>query len=96
MLRLIRNLIVIFALVLGVAFGFFNYDLATIDLLWTTTQAPLVVLLAVAFVLGLVVAFVVCMARIAKLRAQLSTSRRRLKDAQAEISNLRSMPIHDA
>lgn len=96
MLRLIRNLVVILALVLGVAFGFFNYDLATVDLLWTTTEAPLVVLLAVAFVLGFVIALVICMARIARLRGQLSSSRRRLKDAQAEISNLRSMPIHDA
>ena len=27
MLRLIRNLIVILALVIGIAFGFFNFDL---------------------------------------------------------------------
>lgn len=96
MLRLIRNLIVVVALVLGVAFGFFNYDLVSIDLLWTTTEAPLVVLLAVAFVLGLLIAALVCVAKIARLRGQLSSARRRLKDAQAEISNLRSMPIHDA
>jgi len=96
MLRLIRNLVVVVALVLGVAFGFFNYDLVSIDLLWTTTEAPLVVLLAVAFVLGLLIAFLVCVTRIARLRGKLSSSRRRLKDAQAEISNLRSMPIHDA
>jgi len=38
----------------------------------------------------------VCVTRIARLRGKLSSSRRRLKDAQAEISNLRSMPIHDA
>lgn len=96
MLRLIRNLVVVAGLVLGVAFGFFNYQLVSIDLLWTTTQAPLVVLLVIAFVLGLAIAGFVCMARIAKLRGQLSSSRRRLKDAQSEISNLRSMPIHDA
>ena len=96
MLRLIRNLIVVLGLVLGVAFGFFNYDLVSIDLLWSTTEAPLVILLVIAFVLGLVIAALVCTARIARLRGQLSSSRRRLKDAQAEISNLRSMPIHDA
>lgn len=96
MLRLIRNLIVVVGLVLGVAFGFFNYDLVSVDLLWTTTEAPLVVLLAVAFVLGLLITGLVCVTKIARLRGQLSSSRRRLKDAQAEISNLRSMPIHDA
>jgi len=96
MLRLIRNLIVIIGLLLGVAFGFFNYDLASVDLLFMTTEAPLVVLLSIAFVLGLAIAGLVCLGRIARLRGQLSKSRRRLKDAEAEISNLRSMPIHDA
>lgn len=96
MLRLIRNLIVIIGLVVGVAFGFFNYDLVSVDLLWTTTEAPLAVLLAVAFVLGLLVAVLVCAGKIMRLRGKLASSRRRLKDAQAEISNLRSMPIHDA
>ncbi|ROO28301.1 membrane protein [Salinisphaera orenii MK-B5] len=96
MLRLIRNLVVIVALVLGVAFGFFNYDLVSVDLLWTTTEAPLVVLLAVAFVIGFLITLLVCGVRIARLRSQLSSAQRKLKDARSEISNLRSLPIHDA
>ncbi|GAB3682683.1 lipopolysaccharide assembly protein LapA domain-containing protein [Salinisphaera aquimarina] len=96
MLRLIRNLIVILGLVVGIAFGFFNFEPVNIDLLFTNTQAPLVVLLVIVFVLGLLIAGLACMARIARLRGRLSSARRRLKDAEAEISNLRSMPIHDA
>jgi len=96
MLRLIRNLIVILGLIVGVAFGFFNFESVDIDLLFTNTQAPLVVILAIVFVLGLVIAGLVAIAKIARLKGRLSSSQRRLKDAEAEISNLRSMPIHDA
>lgn len=96
MLRLIRNLIVILAVFIGLAFGFFNYGATPVDLLWTKTEAPLSVLLGLSFLLGLIIAFVLCGLRMAKLRARLSSTRRQLKDAEAEISNLRSMPIHDA
>ncbi|HET7315074.1 lipopolysaccharide assembly protein LapA domain-containing protein [Salinisphaera sp.] len=96
MLRLIRNLIIILALFIGLAFGFFNYGSTPVDLLWTTTEAPLAVLLGLAFLLGLVIALVVCGVRMAKLRSRLSRTRRRLKHAEAEITNLRSMPIYDA
>lgn len=93
---LLRNLIVVLALVLGAAFSFFNLQAVNVDLLWTTTSAPLVVLLVIAFVLGFVVALLGVFYKLARLRARLSSSRRKLKDAQAEIRNLRSMPIHDA
>lgn len=96
MLSLIRNLIVFIALVLGLVFGYLNYAPTSVQLLWGSVDAPLVVLLAIAFVAGLVIALLVCGLKIARLKARLSRSRRRLKDAEAEISNLRSMPIHDA
>lgn len=95
-MRLIRNLIVILAIFIGLAFGFFNYNPIQVDLLWTTTQAPLAILLGLAFLLGLVIALIFCGIQLAKTRMRLSSTRRRLKDAEAEISNLRSMPIHDA
>lgn len=96
MLRLIRNLIVILALVIGIAFGFFNFDPVDVDLLVGSTEAPLAVLLAVVFVVGLLIAGVVAIAKIARLKGRLSSTQRRLRDAEAEISNLRSMPIRDA
>lgn len=95
MLRLIRNLVVVIAVFIGLAFGFFNYDPTPVDLLWTTTDAPLSVLLGLAFLLGLVIALIVCGIRMAQLRARLSRTRRRLKNAEIEITNLRGMPIHD-
>jgi len=96
MLSLIRNLIIVVALILGAVFGYLNYASTSVNLLWGSVDAPLVVWLALAFVAGLVIAFVVLGLKIIKLRGKLSGSRRKLKDAEAEISNLRSMPIHDA
>lgn len=93
---LLRNLIVVVALVLGAAFSFFNLQNVTVDLLWVTTSAPLVVLLAIAFILGFIVAGLGLVFQLTRMRSRLSRSHRELKDAQAEIRNLRSMPIHDA
>lgn len=96
MLSLIRTLIIFIALFLGAVFGYLNYASTSVNLLWGSVDAPLVVLIAIAFALGLVIALIVCGIKIAKLKATLSSNRRKLKDAEAEISNLRSMPIHDA
>ncbi|RJS92680.1 lipopolysaccharide assembly LapA domain-containing protein [Salinisphaera sp. Q1T1-3] len=96
MLSLFRLLIAIVAAMIGLAFGYANFQSTSVDLFWTQTQAPLVLLLAVAFVVGLIVAALICATRLVRMRAQLSSTRRKLKDAEAEISTLRSMPIHDA
>lgn len=96
MLALVRNLVVVLALVLGAAFSFFNLQSVAVDLLWTTAQAPLVVLLVIAFLFGFVVAVLALLYKLTRLRSRLAKSRRQLKDAQTEIRNLRSMPIHDA
>lgn len=96
MAALLRNLVLVFALILGVVFSFYNLQSVTIDLLWTSRDVPLVVLLVLAFIIGFAVAALVFMWKLTRMRGRLSQSRRELKDAQAEIKNLRSMPIHDA
>lgn len=96
MLRLIRNLIIVLALVVGIAFGFFNFSPVTVDLLWVDSRVPLIVVLVVAFVLGFGLALLLLLLRLVGLRSNLRRSQRQLKDAQGEIRNLRSMPIHDA
>ncbi|HLQ85587.1 MAG TPA: LapA family protein [Salinisphaeraceae bacterium] len=84
------------ALIVGAAFSVLNLQQITVDLLWTRADAPLIVLLLVAFVLGFIVALLTLLYKLTRLRARLAKSRRKLKDAQAEIRNLRSMPIQDA
>lgn len=96
MLRLIRNLVIVLALVVGIAFGFFNFNPVTVDLLWVDSRVPLVIILVVAFVLGFGLALLLLLTRLIGVRRNLRRSQRQLKDAQGEIRNLRSMPIHDA
>lgn len=96
MAALLRNLVIVFAIVLGAVFSFYNLQGVSVDLLWARAEAPLVVLLVVAFVLGFGVALLVLLWQLTRVRGRLAQSRRELKDAQAEIKNLRSMPIHDA
>jgi len=96
MLRFIRNLLIVAALALGIAFGYVNFQQVTVDFLWSDAYVPLVVILVVSFVLGFGLALLLLIARLLGLRTSLGKTRRQLKDAQAEIRNLRSMPIHDA
>lgn len=96
MLRLLRNLLIILALAVGIAFGFFNFQQVTVDLLWSDARVPLAVILVVTFVLGFGLALLLLITRLLTLRTSLGKTRRQLKDAQGEIRNLRSMPIHDA
>tara|TARA_B100000929_G_scaffold110899_1_gene87830 strand:- start:208 stop:498 length:291 start_codon:yes stop_codon:yes gene_type:complete len=90
MLSLLRILVVFVATVIGLLFGYLNFQSAPIDLLVVRTQAPLVVLLAAAFVLGLLIAVVLFTLRVIRLKTRLSSSKRKLKDAEAEIDSLRS------
>lgn len=96
MFRLLRNIVIVVALVLGIAFGFFNFQLVTVDLLFSETRVPLVVILILDFVLGFGVALLLLIGRILSLRRSLSRARRDLADTRTEVRNLRSMPIHDA
>lgn len=96
MLRFLRNLLIVFAIVLGITFGFFNYEQVTVNLLWSDAQVPLVIVLVAAFLLGFGLALLFLVARLLGLRTNLSKTKKQLKDAQGEIRNLRSMPIHDA
>lgn len=96
MLRVIRNIVIIVALVIGVAFGFFNFQLITVDLLFTQSRIPLVVVLFLTFLVGVAVAALWLFGRLLLLRGKLARTRRELAETRTEVRNLRSMPIHDA
>lgn len=96
MFRLLRNIVIVIALVVGVAFGFFNFESVTVNLLFGEVEVPLAVVLIVDFALGFGVALLLLFSRLILLRRKLSRTRRQLADVQTEVRNLRSMPIHDA
>lgn len=96
MLRVLRNIVIIVALVVGIAFGFFNFQLVTVDLLFMQARIPLVVVLFLDFLVGVAVALLWLFGRLLTLRGKLARARRELAETRTEVRNLRSMPIHDA
>lgn len=93
MLRLIRNLVIILIVVIALAFCYYNYNPVRVDLIWTVTDAALSTILGAAFVLGLVIAFLLCGGRMFSLRRKLSRARKELKKAENELSNWRETPV---
>ena len=85
MLRLLRNLLVVLALVVCVVFAFYNHQVVQVDLLWKNTSAPLVLLLAFALILGFMMALIIYGPRIFRLRRRLAKLQRRLQKTEARV-----------
>ncbi|GEM_PF-4028615 len=76
MLMLIRAVIVVVAVAAGAAFASTNFQVITVNVLFTTVQAPLVLFIASAFIVGLLLGLLASGIRILRLREQLRRSRR--------------------
>lgn len=76
MFRLVRACIAVIAIVIGVAFASVNFQPATVDVLFMTVQAPLVIFIGCAFALGALIGLLASGVRILRLREQLRRSRR--------------------
>jgi uncharacterized integral membrane protein len=96
MLRTLRILLVVVALVLGMLFALLNHETVTVDLLFDQIQLPLVALLILNLLLGLGVGALIYLPRQIALRLELERARKKLDAAETEIRNLRNLPIQDA
>lgn len=96
MLRFIRNLFVLLAVIIGLVFGYFNFEAVSVDLLWTQIKAPLIVMLALAFLLGLVLAFLVLGISVAKYRHRYRKTHKQLQQTEEEADKLRGRPAFTA
>jgi uncharacterized integral membrane protein len=96
MLRLFRITLVVLALGLGMVFALLNHETVTIDLLFDQFQPPLVALLIVNLLLGLGLGALIYLPCLLALRLELERTRKKLAAAEAEVRNLRNLPIQDA
>ena len=96
MLRMLRMVLVVLALLVGMMFALMNHESVTVDLLFEQFQLPLVALLIINLLLGLVVGMLVYLPRQLALRLELDRTRKKLVTAETEIRNLRNLPIQDA
>lgn len=96
MFRSLRVVLVVMALLVGMAFALMNHESVKVDLLFQQFELPLVALLIVNLLLGLGIGMLVYLPRQLSLRLELERARRKLAAAEAEIRNLRNLPIQDA
>jgi uncharacterized integral membrane protein len=96
MFRLLRVVLVVVALVLGMVFALLNHESVTIDLLFDQFQPPLVALLIINLLIGLGIGALIYLPRQIALRLEIERTRKKLAAAEAEIRNLRNLPLKDA
>lgn len=96
MLTILRNVLIILAALIGVVFAYFNTTRIQIDYLVGQQDMPLVLALALVLLVGLALGILIGLPYTLRTRSSLATTRRRLQQAEVEIKNLRSQPLHDA
>lgn len=94
-MRIITTILIILLVLLGVTFAGLNAEPVNVNYYVGINKLPLSLLLVVAFVcgglLGLLTNIVFCI----KLKSANVLLRRRLKLAEEEVANLRTMPLKD-
>lgn len=96
MLNIVRNALIIVAVLLGVVFAYFNTAKVGVDYLFGQIEMPLVLALSIALLIGLALGVLVSLPYTLRTRANLASTRRRLQHSETEIKNLRNQPLHDA
>lgn len=86
-------LLLLVVLCFGAAMSYYNWNSVPFNYLAGQTEVPLIALLIAVFVLGVLLALLLCAGRIVGLRAEQLRLRRQLSNAQAELKNLRNLPL---
>jgi putative membrane protein len=83
-------------IIFGISFAITNSTPVAIHYYVGVTKLPLSLLLVVSFGIGLIVGFSVLLITSIKLRTHLGRTKRKLRVAEQEIDNLRTIPIKDS
>ncbi len=95
MMPLLRNAIILMAILVGLVFGYFNTGTVTVDYLFGEQQMPLVLAMSIALLTGLSLGILVCLPSALRHHGEVTTIKRRLEQAESEVKNLRNLPLHD-
>lgn len=95
MLRVLLIVLVVVVLGLGASIGYFNAQTIRFDYLAGQVEMPLIALVVVEFLLVALLTVLVCFGRIFALKSEIRRLRRQLRDADAELKNLRDIPLKD-
>ncbi len=95
-MRILLALLFFAVLCFGAALSYYNWQDVSLNYLVGVVEVPLIAVMFGFLVFGVLLGLLVGGARIIALRAELAAQRRRLKNAEAELKNLRSLPLRDA
>jgi uncharacterized integral membrane protein len=91
--RLLFALLVISAVVLGATISYYNWSPVTFSYVAGEFQLPLIALLLAAFVLGVLVMWLLSLARLFLLSRESRRQQRQIRELEAELKNLRNLPL---
>lgn len=93
--RLLLILVLVTMVVLGASIGYFNSQTIRFNYLAGETHLPLVALIVCEMLIVVIITLLVCAGRMLALRGEIRRLRRQLQGAEAELKNLRNLPLKD-
>lgn len=94
-MKAIGYLTFLLIIIIGISFAIINSSPVTVNYYIGIKQIPLSLLLMLTFGIGLLIGFLTLLISIFRLRTNLGRARRKLRVAEQEINNLRTIPIKD-
>ena len=91
--RLVVILLVIVGFVLGAAVSFYNVSLVTFHYLIGQVELPLIALLIGSFFSGVLVMWLISVARVFGLSRESRRHQRQIRELEAELKSLRELPL---
>lgn len=95
MRRAIGIVVAVLIVAIGLSFAMLNHDDATLNYYLGQATMPLSLWMTVALLLGAIFGVISTLGVMARQRRELSRLRRRVDEAQRELSELRKMPIRN-
>jgi len=93
--RALVVILVVVTAVLGATIGYFNAQPVVFNYLIGEAELPLIALIMGELAVVVILALLVCAGRMFALRGEIGRLRKQLRDAEAELKNLRNLPLKD-
>jgi uncharacterized integral membrane protein len=94
--RLVVIVLLVLGFVLGAAVSYYNGTAVTFHYLAGQVELPLIALLLGAFLAGVVVMWLLNLARLFVLSRDIRRHQRQIRDLEAELRSLRALPLASA
>lgn len=93
--RIVSFIIILFIIIFGITFAILNAEPVAVHYYLGIRKVPLSLIMAMTFSIGLLIGLLTTMLMVFKLKTERFHLNKRLKLAEKEIENLRTIPIKD-